>query len=274
MNNQPVLEERCRQAVTELAHEQGWHMPPQGLAALTAAILPFVEAVADQSIPSIQRIALNYYQDGPMVQQMCTAGSHDGERLWADWRAYMVSLARGRGLSPEQAEELAQDVYLQTAKALPHFLFGSRLKTYFCGIFINCYRHWLRTAQRVEQREQALPVESEHDENHPLHQLTDGRPPPEVEVVERGLSAQLGNLVAAELQKILNSQDFQILYLYYGEGTFTNSAGQTHKWTDKIIGEQMGMPLNTVTARRLRALQRLKSNVQLRTKFALLIDGL
>jgi hypothetical protein len=74
--------------------------------------------------------------------------------------------------------------------------------------------------------------------------------------------------VRLEISRIVNSEDFQILHLYYVERTFGDSAGQERKWTDKAIGEQLGMPLNTVTSRRLRAIQRLKNNEPLRSLFA------
>jgi RNA polymerase sigma factor (sigma-70 family) len=261
----PLLRERCRQVVQDVAHTQGWRLSVAGIGALTEAILPHVQHSADSTVRTIQKIALNYYLDGPMVQQMCIAGTPEGERLWTEWRGYMLSLARAKGLSAENAEELAQTVYLQAAKALRTFHFGSRLKTYFCGIFINCFRYWARTNQSIEQREQALLVEGYDLEEATTFTKLDKYPSPEEQVIEQLQNTQIQSLVRQEIQKIINSEDFQILYRYYVEKNFIDNNGQQHKWTDKEISEHLELPLNTITSRRLRAVQRLKHNAHLRT---------
>jgi len=116
------------------------------------------------------------YHDGPMVEAM-RANSADGQELWRDWRAYMVSLANSRGIYGDTAEELAQDAYLQTERALANFRFGSRLKTYFCGIFLNCYRHWARSNKSPGAREEELTplIENENAEEQ-VPRLVDSTP--------------------------------------------------------------------------------------------------
>jgi RNA polymerase sigma factor (sigma-70 family) len=268
------LEMLCRQAVMEVAQQERWRLSPAGHDALAAAILPFVTQAPDVDLRMAQRIALNYYLDGPMVQQMAERRTVDGDRLWREWRVYILSLARSKGLAEEEAEELAQEVYVQTARALQTFRFGSRLKTYFFGIFLNCYRRWVRTAVTETQREQ--PLEDDHDDedggNGP--QFVDPGATPEQEALAGDHHSRLRELVRQEVQKIIHSEDFQILYWYYVEKSYVDAAtNDSVKWTDKVIGERLGMPLNTVTSRRIRALQRLQRNAHLRALFAEALAG-
>ncbi|MEZ4617107.1 MAG: hypothetical protein R2867_16590 [Caldilineaceae bacterium] len=111
----------------------------------------------------MRQIAINYFYDGPMVAAM-QSNDGTGEALWVEWRTYMVSLANSKGLYGDLADELAQEAYIQTVRALGNFRFGSRLKTYFCGIFLNCYRHWARSNRGRTAREATLPV-GETDES-------------------------------------------------------------------------------------------------------------
>jgi RNA polymerase sigma factor (sigma-70 family) len=260
----PSIDE-LRHVVDNLARVEGWSLAPAGVEALAVAILPHVQALAEPSEAMVTRIALNYFLDGPMLQMMRTPTLPESERLWSDWRSYMLSLARARHLTDDQAEELAQETYLQTSRVLANFHFHSRLKSFFCGIFINCYRHWVRRRQTVARREESLPApSSQEDEAQPMRELADNAPAPEEQVLDELQNGQLRERVAQEIQKIISSQDYQILYLYYVEQRFTDATAAQRKWTDKEIGEHLGMPLNTVTSRRLRTLQRLQRNKQLR----------
>ena len=80
-------------------------------------------------------------------------------------------------------------------------------------------------------------------------------------------------LVNQEIQKIVKTEDYQILYWYYIEQYTVDSYTKSIiKWTDKEIGEQLEMPLNTVTARRTRALARLRQSHRLQQLFQDLLD--
>jgi RNA polymerase sigma factor (sigma-70 family) len=262
-----------RRVIDGLARSQGWLLTPAGNEALAVAILPHVQALAAPSEPLIARVALNYFLDGPMVQAMGAASSPESERLWSDWRGYILSLARARRLTDEQAEELAQEVYLQTSRVLVNFHFHSRLKSFFCGIFLNCYRHWVRRRQKLARREEPLTKPSgQESESEALRELVDDAPALEEQVLNELQNGQLRARVTQEIQKIISSQDYQILYLYYVEQRLTDANALERKWTDKEIGEHLGMPLNTVTSRRLRALQRLQRNEHLRTWFGELVN--
>lgn len=252
----------------ELAATQQWSLIDADVAALANAISPFVAQEEDPTETKITKIALNYYHDGPMFEAMRTPNDTEGEQLWAEWRAYMVSLANNKGLYGEVAEELAQEVYLQTARALEKFRFGSRLKTYFCGIFINCYRHWARSNKSQTQHEKVLaPWEGEETQEAHQDWLVDDTPQPEEAVLERVHGGQVARLVHDEILKLTKSQDFQILRWYYVDQRFIDKAGNLQKWTDEAIGQELDMPLNTVTSRRLRAVRRLKKHPRLQELF-------
>ena len=268
MTNQPLYH-HCLSVVRTLAAERGWRLGRAGEEALAAAIAPFAAQLESADDSTIARVALNYYLDGPMVQQMLAPNAADATRLWEEWRGYMLALARARGLTPEAAEDLAQDAYLETRKALPAFRFGSRVKTYFAGIFLNCYRRRMRTTGRIRSREQTLTPVAREGEAEPAMELVDETASPEEQVIETTHRSQIGRLVAAEIRKIVTSEDFQILYWYYVERTFSVPGEEKEqRWTDRVIGERLGMPLNTVTSRRTRALKRLKQNDTLAAAFA------
>lgn len=272
MPTQPLYD-LCLLSVHSLAAARGWQLGAAGEAALASAIIAFVEQIDDPDATAIERVALNFYLDGPMVQQMLADAAPDCARLWADWRSYMISLARARGLATHEADDLAQDAWLETRKALPAFRFGSRLKTYFAGIFLNCYRRRMRETGRLNRREAELNEPDDEHEEQPQLELVDPAPSPEEQVIETVQRSQIGALVAGEIQKIVTSEDFQILYWYYVEKTFAEpGADKQQRWTDRAIGERLEMPLNTVTSRRTRALKRLQQNELLADAFARLVE--
>lgn len=258
----PSLHERCLTIVQVLSQEQGWSLPPAGVAVLADAILPIIAAAspildADQ----IRLIILNYYADGPTVQAMMTSGSAVGEQLWRDWQAKMVKAAQKKGLSAQDAEDLVQIAFLHTRHALQNFQFKSQLTTYFHAIFNRQYVKWLQGETRLET--------TDLEENPEA-------PPPALTVAGNAAAienAEVRQLVTQEIHKIIKSQDYQILYWHYVEQREIDGAtGEEKKWTDKSIGERLGMPTNTVTARRLRALERLRQNSRLATLFRELLD--
>jgi len=250
--------------------EEQWPLDQADREALIDAVAPLLQPEDQPSV--IGRVVINYYHDGPMVEAMRLPGAI-GEALWAEWRAYMVSLANNKGLYGDAAEDLAQECYLQTVRALGTFRFGSRLKTYFCGIFLNCYRHWARSAKRQGTHEEMLPVydaaeaETAAGQEERLPWLIDQRAQPQEIVVEQLHGGEIATLVNDEIAKITKSQDFQILRWYYVEQRFIDNEGNEQKWTDDAIGQQLDMPLNTVTSRRLRAVRRLKKHPRLQELF-------
>lgn len=263
--------------VFAIIKEEQWPLHEADGEALVAAVTPFLPS-EDQPTPSaIKRVVVNYYFDGPMVEAM-RGSDPSGEVLWAEWRAYMVSLANSKGIYGDAAEDLAQETYLQTVRALSSFRFGSRLKTYFCGIFLNCYRHWVRSAKRQGSHEESLlSYETDDDSTdntieERLPWLVDQSAQPQEIVIEQVHGGQIATLVNDEIAKITKSQDFQILRWYYGEQRFVDEEGNEQKWTDDAIGRHLDMPLNTVTSRRLRAVRRLKNHPRLQELFAELTE--
>ncbi|MCB0085065.1 MAG: sigma-70 family RNA polymerase sigma factor [Caldilineaceae bacterium] len=265
-----------RSDLTDVVHTtvaaQQWPLTPADCDALTAAVAPFVAQEERPTASTVQRIVINYYHDGPMVEAMRAPGQ-TGEALWQEWRAYMVSLANSKGIYGEAADDLAQEAYLQTVRALANFRFGSRLKTYFCGIFLNCYRHWVRSATRQDAHEEGLPIDDGDEQaEERLPWLVDQEAPPEEAVVTQMHGGQIATLVHEEIAKLTKSQDLQILRWYYVEQRFVDAEGTEQKWTDDRIGQQLDLPLNTVTSRRLRAVRRLKNHPRLQELFAELTE--
>lgn len=248
--------------VQALTREQGWPLPPAGVEALVEAILPIVAADPAPGPDQIRLVALHYYADGPAVQAMLTPGSALGEQLWREWQAKLIKTAQKKGLTAQDAEDLVQSVFLHTRHALANFQFKAQLQTYFLGIFNRQYAKWL-------QREKRLTT-TDLEENPEA-------PPPALTVTSATTvveNAEIRQLVTQEIQKIIKSEDYQLLYWYYVEKSEIDpTTGEEQKWTDKTIGERLGMPINTVTARRLRALERLRQNQRLATLFRDLLAG-
>jgi len=259
-----TLKNRCLQVVQDLAREKGWQLPPEGIEALVEAILPFIQEFSAPSARKIQKIALNYYQDGPMVQQMLTQGSRDGELRWGEWRSYFVSQARwarSRGVRPEDVEDLAHEAFIQAHRALRTFKFESQLKTFFYSIFINRYKQWIRDTKRIQDKEQP-PIEGEGDNGEILElAIPDQSPLPEDVVIEQEQNAETRELVEKEIEGIVGSVNFQIFYLSYVEETYVDKeTGEKGKWTYEAIGERLGLTANAVGTRKSRVLKDLREN--------------
>jgi len=257
------LKDRCLQAAQDLSHEKEWQLPPEGIEALVEAILPFARHASGSDDWMIRKIALNYYLDGPTVQQMRTQESADGGRLWEEWRNHFVIVARRKGVSPEDADDLVHDVYVQANKALHTFRFESRLKTFFYSIFGNCYKQWLRDEIERRRKREISIEEGKSTNGESLKLLLPDKSPLPEDAASRQIQSAEIRLIEKEIRKILKSEDFQILHWYYVEETYIDEeTGEKKKWTDKAIGERLAMPRNTVTSRRRRALQRILEYVR------------
>lgn len=268
MANPCLLKKRCLQVIQDLASEEKWQLSNEGIGALADAILPFVQKSSGPDDRKIQRIALNYYRDGPMVQQMLARGSPDGEQLWETWRARFLSWARSRGVPADDAQDLAQDVAVQAGKALNNFRFECGLGTYLKQVFLNVHKYQLRKLSQRERREVLAEGESAAAEV-PEQAIQGDHPSPETVVVAQEEIAAMRKLIEEEVRRIIRSEDFRILYWYYVEEMYIDEVtGAKKRWTDEAIGERLGMPRNTVTARRHRALRRLRNNPRLRRVFS------
>jgi len=255
-----TLRNQCQQAVEELAGTEQWPLPPAGIGVLVDAILPFLQSDAAVTSAEIQTIARNYQKDGPTVQQMCTPHSSQGERLWTAWREQLQKAAQKEGLSPEDAEDFVQQIFPEVRRALDKFKFKANLKTFFAAIFRRQFAKWLQT-----QKYQRIQAETLGEEVPvPAAAATTAT------AVE---NAAVHSLISQEIQKILKSEDYQILYWYYVEEDMVDPVTKAViQWTDKEIGERLGMPLNTITARRTRALARLRRHHRLRQLFQDLLE--
>jgi hypothetical protein len=92
-------------------------------------------------------------------------------------------------------------------------------------------------------------------------------------VLQAETAAQVRRLFTEEVVLLLHAVDCEILRLYYLEETFCQApGGKEQRWTDLAIGDHLGMPLNTVTSRRFRALKRIKRHKYLAARLAELLD--
>lgn len=256
------LHNYCQQIVQELVHEQNWVLSTDGINTLCDAILPFIEDIPGITPTQIRNIAGNYIVDGPTVQQMLTPGSQQGEKFWEDWRGQMLQAAKAKGLSPEDAEDFVQTIFLSVRNALANFKFKSRLHTFFYAVFKRQFAKWLQT--KYKRAETTL----EENSANVAPELVDTNSVPHVE------NAEVRELVRQEIEKILKSEDYQILYWYYVEKSFVDTvSNEEKKWTDKVIGKTLNLPLNTVTARRTRAIARLRQNSRLAMLFQDLFES-
>lgn len=255
-----TLRNQCQQVVEELVHTEQWPLPADGIGAFVDAILPFLQSDPAVTFVEIRTVALHYQMDGPTVQQMCMLNSSQGEGLWAAWREQMQKAAQKEGLSAEDAEDFVQQIFPEVRRALDKFKFKASLKTFFAAIFRRQFAKWLQT-----QKYQRIQAETLGEEVPvPAASATTAA------AVEK---AAVHSLIRQEIQKILKSEDYQILYWYYvEEDTVDPVTKEVIKWTDKEIGERLGMPLNTVTARRTRALARLRRHHRLRQLFQDLLE--
>jgi RNA polymerase sigma factor (sigma-70 family) len=284
MANDP-LEDLCAEIAGVLNEQEGWHLPPAGIHELIDAVLPYVRHWCERAgcAPGIQDAALdprcrariegiirNYYRDGPMVEEMLTPGSADGERLWGEWRAYVLRIALYRKkLSPEKADDLVQTTFFQMKRALGNFRFESGLKTYYWNVFGNCYRQWLRDNQAPPEVELDT-TDEEADEDAAGLKLPAPGPGPDEEV----LRGEMQELITREIAAIVGSRDYTILSLYYLERDYVDpQTREKKKWTDKAIGIRLGgVPLNTITAWRHDALRRVRQYPGMSERLRELLD--
>lgn len=257
------LRDACLPQVQAVAQDHGWQLPPPGLALLADSILPYVELILAKEAGAemsavIRQVAVNYYLDGPQVRLMCMSHSREGDECWRAWREAFVQWARGkvgRGVQPDEVEDLAQDTSERARKALPNFRFQCRLSTFLRGVFINSYKKWIDQDRRKRGPERCL----EEDDPRLVYEQDWPEPRGEVDWLAR---------VRSQIIEIVQSENYEILHLYYGERTFTDeTTGRTKKWTDRAIGEKLGKPTNTITAKRRRALARLKKDAGMRRLF-------
>ena len=250
------LHDQCLQAVHDLVQQHSWPLSMEGMVALVEAILPLIADLTECDAHTIQTLADNYYHDGPMVQQMCDHNSSQHERLWGEWRTYMVKVARSKGMTDEEAVGLVQTLYIETQSALLRFSYRCRLSTYFYGIFNNHFARWVQRRKRVRDKEGV-----ELEENREAGPVVDA---PDDAIIQD----ELRRLVREEVQKMLSGEVYQILYLYYVEQTYLDpETNIVHKWTDKAIGAALDLPLNTVTTKRTRALRHLRQHPKLAQLF-------
>ncbi|MCB0083542.1 MAG: sigma-70 family RNA polymerase sigma factor [Caldilineaceae bacterium] len=253
MDQQVVGEWRA--VIEAIAQAEAWPLPVDGIAALANALSDRFDSSPPLSLATMRTIATHYYHDGPTVQQMCDSNSPAGAGHWQAWRQRIIRAAQKEGLSPEDAEDFVQQIFPGVQRSLQNFQFKASLTTFFAAIFRRQFAKWLQEHKyrRVVADELGEEVAATSDT---------------VDMASKVEENEIRMLVRQEIQSILRSEDYQILYWYYvEEQTVDPQSGAVAKWTDKAIGERLAMPLNTVTARRKRALARLSSDYRLQQLF-------
>lgn len=253
----------CLRCVGELASSEGWPLSPADIERLANDILPYVQQLKEATPKAIQQIAHHYRQDGPMVQAMLRQESADGERLWRQWRSFFLRLAAQKGVFGKDAEDLVQVACERSVRGLAGFGFQSSLKTWMSSLFVNCYLSWLREKKALKrQARRQVSIEAETERGQPIDELIPMEGP---SLEERQEKKDLGELLDAEIERMLKSDDVTILYLYYVERQYVDErTGELRKWTDEEIGRRLNLPRNTVTSKRKRALERLRQNKVIR----------
>jgi RNA polymerase sigma factor (sigma-70 family) len=257
-----LLRSRCLSIVESLAGQLAWSLDARLASALVEAILPVVAQLDVPSDARITVIATNYFQDGPMVVEMGVADSAQGRQLWAEWRGYFARYVNGQQIKGDDAEDLVQMICLEASVALARFRFEARLVTFFHHIARRQCAKWFKRQRRQPQLI-SLTASSEASEQEAGPHLPANIQTPDL--ADEVTDAELRRLILREIAQIKASVDFQILYLYYVEKSYRDeTTGEERKWTDEAIGVRLGMPRNTVTSRRRRALRRLTRNPTLR----------
>ncbi|MEZ4660175.1 MAG: sigma-70 family RNA polymerase sigma factor [Caldilineaceae bacterium] len=253
------IEHLVWRAIQTLDEAQGWRLTPADQEALCRAVAPLISAEAASSLERMQIVVHNYYCDGPAVNAMLTAGSPEGEALWSQWYEQIAKSAAKKGLAEADALDLVHSTFFHMQRALQNFKFESRLTTYWHAVFNNRFCKWLEQKKRRPQPDEIQEELTPAAQHQPL--------------ADTILNNEIAELVHGELQALLKSTDYIILSLYYIEQTFIDAdSGEQKRWTDAEIGNHLAMPLNTITARRTRALKRLRENPRLAELFRSLLQ--
>lgn len=271
MADDPLLR-LCLNAATGTADDQDQRSAAPAEAELAAIALGYVRVGCAQKgcdsrcaggktpaadcLLRVRRIVQNYPRLIGTVTAMLTPGSLAGEAAWEEWRAYILRLAQRKGFTGDDAQDLTQETYLQLRKALRDFRFESQLQTFCWHVFGNCYLQWQKHHGLIAIHEMPLTLPEDEEGDAVEREPVDPSPALEAQVADH----EARDEIEAELARVLNSTDLLILRWYY----LDKGPVECGRVSDRVIGEYLGMPLNTVTGRRRAALVRLQQSPALR----------
>lgn len=238
------LNTHCQQVVTELNHTEGWNLPPEALAELTARVLRFIPA--GTTTDELRKIVVNYFHDGPQVEAMAQPGLPEGEAYWKAVRDWFVQIATWYGIAPMEVEDVAQEAWCKARENLHTFAFRGRLRAWLRAIIVHaCQQSYRRQKPDVI----SLDDPSWKDE------ITSNIHDPEKAL----LQAERCLLLEATLKRLLSHRNLLILrYSFFGD-----TEGRPTKWTDARIAQRVGLAPGSISATRDRILRRLATNQEL-----------
>jgi RNA polymerase sigma-70 factor (ECF subfamily) len=138
------------------------------------------------------------------------------DRLFRDDYRPIFTFFRNSGYSPEEAEELAQETFLQAYKSWKHFRGDSTAKTWLFGIAKNIWCNDLRAQGRLKRTStDEVPLEVLEDEGSPKVPTTDteGQPSPQ----DDALAAERARSVRAAVGELPEMQR-RALFLQLDQG--------------------------------------------------------
>ena len=250
------IRSRTSQTATHLNQVHAWQLTEYELEELVTAVLPYTltSPKCITSDETIEIIVANYYAEGPMVQTMLAADSPARESLWTAWRVYLLNLADTKGIAAEDAEELVQEVCVKAQLKLAQFRHESKLAAYFFKIFTNQSNEWFRKLHQQNRYELLLLAGA----NDGAREMSDQRTGWGEVSIDSIYLVEIADYVAAEIIKLTSTEDFEILYLAYVEQFYVETETKAVvKWTDEVLARRYAMTLNGLTAKRLRAEQKI-----------------
>ena len=176
--------------------------------------------------------------DNELIAQVLKGDQQAYKVLVDRYQAYIFTLAYKLMQSREDAEEVAQDVFVKAYRSLADFKGGSKFSTWLYTIAHNTGITYLRKKKQkilaLDDEKNFTQLEN-HESDFKSNQVEDKS---KKEMVNRAI-------------EMLSADDAQIITLFYkGDQSLDE------------IGQIMGMEANTVKVRLFRARQRLKDKME------------
>jgi len=176
--------------------------------------------------------------DNELIAQVLKGDQQAYKVLVDRYQSYIFTLAYKLMQSREDAEEVAQDVFVKAYRSLADFKGGSKFSTWLYTIAHNTGITYLRKKKQkilaIDDEKNFTQLES-HESDFKSNQVEDKS---KKEMVNRAI-------------EMLSLDDAQIITLFYkGDQSLDE------------IGQIMGMEANTVKVRLFRARQRLKDKME------------
>jgi RNA polymerase sigma factor (sigma-70 family) len=184
--------ERSWQLVIATDKRLGWLLTAAAQERYVVAIAPLL---AGLDADLWETVAFNYHADHGTVAALRDSGHPDHNRAWARWSSQALGMLRRQGLDwlrdgAVSAEDMAQIVLAELARALPSYGYRSRFSSWAYSVVARCAQRQVRAASA--QRRSA-PVES-------LDMVEVGAPPDPQPQHEQAANARI---LAARVSEVL-----------------------------------------------------------------------